>query len=107
MPKRLLATVIGLVLGVSSCSVAHAQVDKVLGHVVSWVLQKQIDELEKANDPNRDLSEYNAGDKFEARDQYVPREQPKYQEPSAYRGYGSEPNADRHESKQTVGPATQ
>lgn len=109
MPTRLLAAVIGLVLGVSTCSVAHAQVDKVLGHVVSWILQKQIDELEKANDPNRDLREYNAGDKYDARDQYAPREQPKYQEPPAYRGYGygNEPNAGRGESNQTVGPATQ
>lgn len=107
MPTRLLAAVIGLLLGVSTCSVAHAQVDKVLGHVVSWILQKQIDELEKANDPNRDLREYNAGDKYDAGDQYAPREQPKYQEPPAYRGYGNEPNAGRPESNQTVGPATQ
>ena len=107
MPKRLLSALIGLVLGVLSCSVAHAQVDKVLVHVVSWVLQKQIDELDKANDPNRDLSEYNARDKFDARDQYTPREQPKYQDLPAYRGYNTEENAGRPEGHQTVGSATQ
>ncbi|MBI2276119.1 MAG: hypothetical protein HYU74_02065 [Dechloromonas sp.] len=107
MPKRLLAASIGLVLGALSCSVAHAQVDKVLVHVVSWVLQKQIDELDKANDPNRELSEYNAGNKFDALDQYAPREQPKYQDLPAYRGYNREENAGRPEGIQTVGPATQ
>lgn len=107
MPKRLLSTLIGFVLGVSSCSVAHAQVEKVLVHVVSWVLQKQIDELEKASDPNRDLREYSARDKYDAGDQYAPREQPKYQEPPAYRGYGKEENAGRPDSNQIGGPATQ
>lgn len=107
MPKRLLATVIGLVLGVGSCPVAHAQVDKVLGHVVSWILQRQIDELEKANDPNRELSEYSAGNKFEAGDQYVPREQPKYQDSSAYRSDIKEDKAGRPEGIQTFGPVPQ
>lgn len=107
MPKRLLATLFGLVLGVFSCSVAHAQVDKVLGHVVSWILQKQIDELEKANDPNRELSEYTAGDKFEARDQYAPREAPKYQNLPTYPGPNKEDNAGRDDGNLTIGPATQ
>lgn len=107
MPKRLLATLFGLVLGVFSCSVAHAQVDKVLGHVVSWLLQKQIDELEKANDPNRELSEYSAGNRFEARDQYVPREQPNYQDSSAYRSDIKRDEHGRYEGIQTFGPAPQ
>jgi hypothetical protein len=107
MPKRLLAASIGLVLGVLSCSVAHAQVDKVLGHVVSWLLQRQIDELEKANDPNRELSEYSAGNKFEARDQYVPRETPKYQDTSAYRSAIKEDKTGRQQGIQTFGPASQ
>jgi hypothetical protein len=76
MAKRLLPALLGAWLGLFWCSAAQAQVDKILGHIVSWVLQKQIDEWERANDTSRGLTEFNARDNFGSGDLYAPREQP-------------------------------
>lgn len=78
MPKKLLVTLVGAWIGVFSCSVAHAQVGTILLHVLGSVVQGQIDEWDKANDPNRGLKEYNAKGNFGGRDLYSPESQPKY-----------------------------
>jgi hypothetical protein len=59
-------------------------VERLLGNVVSWILQNQIDEWDKANDTSRGLTEYNARDNFSprdlsARDQFSPSERPKFE----------------------------
>jgi hypothetical protein len=90
------------VLGIFSCSVANAQVEKILGHVASWVLQKQLEELEKENDTSRGLGEYNAKNKFDSRDQHAPRYQPT--ETSAFRGYNQGDKAVSYESQQSFAP---
>ena len=80
MLKRLLVTFVGLWFGVFSSFDANAQVaDKILMQAVSWLLQKQIDEWDKANDPNRPLKEFDAQDRFDARDMYAPREPSMFQ----------------------------
>lgn len=79
MPKKLLVTLIGAWIGVFSCSVAHAEIGTVLLHILGSVVQGQIDEWDKANDPNRGLREYNAKESFiGGRDLYAPTSQPKY-----------------------------
>jgi len=107
MSKRLLTTSIYLGLAVFSCSVAHAQVDKILLNAASWILQKQIEELDKANDPNRGLSQYNARDNYAPRDAYAPREAPQYQGTVDYGSYGKRGDAVRPESDQSAVPAAQ
>ena len=98
MPKRLLPALLGAWLGLFSCSVAHAQVDKILGQVVSWVLQKQIDEWEKANDTSRGLTEFNARDNFGSGDQYAPREQSIFRSNPEFSGYNRDADTARQET---------
>ena len=107
MLKRLLVVSIALGFGVFSCSAAHAQVDKILINALSWILQKQIEEMEKANDPNRSLSQYDARDRYDSRDTFAPRAQPIYQDTSDFRGYNKEVDTARQEVEQTVVPAAQ
>ncbi len=102
VPKRMLSPMIALLLGVFSCSVANAQVDKVLGHVASWVLQKQLEDLQKANDTSRGLREYNAKNNFDSRDQYAPRYQPT--DTPAFRGYNASDRAVGYESGNAFAP---
>jgi len=79
VPMRLKNTLIGICLGMATCSVAYAQVGTILLHVLGSMVQGQIDEWDKANDPNRGLREYNAKDNFiGGRDLYAPTSQPKY-----------------------------
>lgn len=108
MHRRLLATITVIWFGVFSCSVAQAQVaDKILVNIVSWVLQKQIDEWDKANDPNRGLREYDGRSSYGSQDSYAPREQPLFQPSSDFRGYNREDQPSRQESTQAVVPVTQ
>lgn len=102
MLKRLLVVLIALGFGVFSCSAAHAQVDKILINALSWILQKQIEEMEKANDPNRSLSQYDARDRYDSRDAFAPRSQPVYQDMSDFRGYNKEVEAVRQEVVEPV-----
>jgi len=79
-PMRLTKALIGICLGIATSSVAHAQVGTILLHVLGSMVQGQIDEWDKANDPNRGLREYNAKDNFiGGRDLYAPGSQPKYE----------------------------
>ncbi len=78
VPMRLKNTLIGICLGMATCSVAYAQVGTILLHVLGSMVQGQIDEWDKANDPNRGLKEYNAKGNFGGRDLYSPESQPKY-----------------------------
>lgn len=107
MLKRLLVVSIALAFGVFSCLPAHAQVDKILINALSWILQKQIEEMEKANDPNRSLSQYDARDRYDSRDAFAPRAQPVYQDMSDFRGYNKEVEAVRQEVAPVVVPALQ
>lgn len=107
MPKRLLPALLGAWFGLFSCPVAHAQVDKILGHLVSWVLQKQIDEWEKANDTSRGLTEFNARDNFGSGDLYAPREQSIFRSTPDFSGYNREADTVRQEVIQPVPPAAQ
>ncbi|WP_428826462.1 hypothetical protein ACLIKD_20405 [Azonexus sp. IMCC34842] len=107
MSKRLLTTSICLGLAVFSCSVAHAQVDKILWNAASWILQKQIEELDKANDPNRGLSQYDGRDKYAPRDAYAPREASPYQGTVDYGSSGKWGDAVRPEGDQAAVPAAQ
>ena len=89
MLKRLLVAFVGLWFGVFSSFDANAQVaDKILMQAVSWLLQKQIDEWDKANDPNRPLKEFDAQDRFDARDMYAPRESSRFQNNVPDQGLG-------------------
>jgi hypothetical protein len=88
MLKRILVAFVGLLFCVCS-SFANAQVaDKILMQAVSWMLQKQIDEWEKANDPNRPLKEFDAQDRFDSRDMYAPRESSRFQNSLPNQGLG-------------------
>lgn len=107
MLKRLLVVSIALGFGVFTCSAAHAQVDKILINALSWILQKQIEEMEKANDPNRSLSQYDARDRYDSRDAFAPRAQPVYQETSDLRGYNKDVETVRQEVEPVVAPALQ
>lgn len=107
MFKRLLLTLIGLGLGAFSCSQAYAQVDKLLINALSWVLQKQIEEMEKANDPNRGLSQYDARDRYDSRDTFAPRAQPVYQDVSDYRDNNRAVDPIRQAAEPEVAPAAQ
>lgn len=78
--KRQFASLVFLVFVASSSTVANAQIaDKILMQTVSWLLQKQIDEMEKANDTSRGLKEYNPQNSFSSGDQFAPRDQFQYQ----------------------------
>lgn len=89
MLKRLLVALIGLWLGVFSSFDANAQVaDKILMQAVGWLLQKQIDEWEKANDPNRPLKEFDAQGGYDSRDSYTPREPARIQNSLPGQGLG-------------------
>lgn len=80
LPMRLRNALIGICLGIAASSAAHAQVGTILFHVLGSMVQGQIDEWDKANDPNRGLREYNAKDAFiGGRDLYAPGSQPKYE----------------------------
>lgn len=87
MPKRLLNVVFVIWLGLFSCQVAHAQVGTILMHVLGSMLQGQIDEWDKANDPNRGLKEYSAKDSFGGRDLYAPDSQHKFEGNYESRGF--------------------
>lgn len=87
MPKRLLNTLFVIWLSMFSCNAAHAQVGAILMHVFGSILQGQIDEWDKANDPNRGLKEYNAKDSFSGRDLYAPGSQQKFEGNYESRGF--------------------
>lgn len=107
MHRRLLATLTVVCFGLFSCPVAHAQAERILTNVISWVLQKQIDEWDKANDPSRGLREYDGRSSYGSRDSYAPREPPIYQPSSDFRGYNRDDQPSRQESNQAVVPVTQ
>lgn len=87
MPKRLLNALFAIWLGMFSSNPAHAQVGAILMHVFGSILQGQIDEWDKANDPNRGLKEYNAKDSFGGRDLYAPGSQQKFEGNYESRGF--------------------
>jgi len=87
MPKRLLNALLVIWLGMFSCNLAHAQVGAILMHVFGSILQGQIDEWDKANDPNRGLKDYNAKDSFSGRDLYSPSSQQKFEGNYESRGF--------------------
>ena len=107
MPTRLPRIAIGLWLGVISCSPANAQVDKLLGNVVSWVLQKQIDEWDQAHDTSRGLTEYNARDNFSAGNHFSPGDQPKYEGTYESRGIARGAGLPRPVVEQAIEPPAQ
>lgn len=84
---------LAVVAALLSGRAAEAQVDKVLTHVVSWVLQQQIDEYEKANDPNRPAKEFDPQGRFEAGNQFAPRSTGSDGQHPAYRADFSPGNA--------------
>lgn len=102
MVKSVLTPMIVVLLASFSGSVAHAQVDKVLVNVASWVLQKQIEEMDKDNDPSRGLREYHAKEQFGSRDQFAPGKQP--QNAAAFRGYTPVDDGPGYESRQSYAP---
>lgn len=103
MPNRVLTPLIVVLLGSLASTVAHAQVDKALVNVASWVLQKQLEELEKENDPSRGLREYRAKDQFESREQFAPGKQ---QNAAVFRGNGPVNSAPGFESRQSYAPVS-
>lgn len=108
MRRRLLASLTVVWFSAFSCSVAQAQVaDKILVNIVSWVLQKQIDEWDKANDPNRGLREYDGRNSYNSGNHFAPREQPIFQPATDFRGYNRDDQTPRQESPQAVVPVTQ
>ena len=94
MFKRQLATLVCVALMTSSSTIAHAQiVDKILLQTVSWLLQKQIDEMEKANDTSHGLKEYNPQGSYSSSDHFAPgnQYQNQYQNQDQYQAAPSYP----------------
>jgi len=106
MPGRLLNAVVVIWLGLFSCQAAHAQVGTILMHVLGSILQGQIDEWDKANDPNRGLKEYNAKDSFGGRDLYAPGAQPKFEGSYESRGFLRENDGGNIAPRPSYEPAT-